>query len=88
MEITIEWTEEDIDHIRKHNIEPKEVESIFESKIYYRRNKGFYNFYGRAKSGRILLVITKKVDNKYRVITARDATPSEKALYVKRAKGI
>jgi len=32
VEITIKWSEEDIHHIRRHNIEPKEVESIFESK--------------------------------------------------------
>ncbi len=86
MEITLEWTEEDIEHIGRHNLELEEVESIFESKIYYRRNKDFYNFYGRTKGGRILLVITKKLNGRYKVITARDATPSEKALYVKRAR--
>lgn len=37
MRIRIVWTDEDINHVRKHNIEPGEIESIFESRIYYRR---------------------------------------------------
>jgi hypothetical protein len=40
MKIRIVWTEDDIDHIKKHGIEPGDVESIFESKIYYRRERG------------------------------------------------
>ncbi len=87
MEITLEWTDEDIDHIRRHNIEPEEVESIFESKIYYKRRKEFYDFLGMTKGGRILFVVLEKLEgNTYRVAIARNATSTEKGLYVKRAR--
>jgi uncharacterized DUF497 family protein len=87
MKIRIVWTEEDINHIRKHNIEPGEIESIFESKIYYRRRGNFYDFLGRTRNGRFLFVVFERLEvNTYRVVMARGATISEKNLYVKRAK--
>jgi uncharacterized DUF497 family protein len=87
MKITLEWTEEDINHIRKHNIEPKEIESIFDSKVYYKRRKDFYDFLGRTKGGRILFVVLERLKaDTYRVAIARDATSTEKNLYVRRAK--
>ncbi len=87
MRIRIVWTKEDINHIRKHNIEPIEIESIFESRIYYRRGGDFYDFLGRTRTGRILFVILERLgQDTYRVVMARDATDSEKNLYVRRAK--
>ncbi len=41
MGITLEWTEEDIDHIRRHGITPAEVEELLGSKL-YRRKRGAY----------------------------------------------
>ncbi len=87
MEIFIEWDEEDINHIRKHNVSPREVESIFESKIFYKRRKGYYDILGKTDSGRFLFVVLDRLGaNVYRVAIARDASDSEKDLYVRRAK--
>jgi uncharacterized DUF497 family protein len=81
MKIRIVWTEEDIDHIKKHGIEPGDVESIFESKIYYRGRGVFYDFLGRTKGGRVSFVVFERLEaNTYRVVMARDATSSEKDL--------
>jgi len=86
-EVIIEWTDEDIDHIRKHNIEPAEVESIFESRLFYKRREGFFDFLVKTRGGRVLFVVFERLWEKtYRVVMARDATPSVKNLYVRRAR--
>ncbi len=54
MEITIEWTEEDVDHIRKHNVEPNEVESIFGFKYYHRKRGNFIDVIGRTSGSRYI----------------------------------
>ncbi len=86
-EITLEWTDEDIDHVRRHNIDPREVESIFGSKIYKKKKSGQVQLLGKTIGGRILFMVLERTGRRlYRVITAREATVSEKSLYVKRAK--
>ncbi len=87
MWIELEWTDEDIDHIRRHHIEPNEIDSIFRSKIYYKRRREFYDLLGKTHGGRILFVVLEELwGDVYRVAMARDATPAEKSLYVRRAK--
>ncbi|MFH1774375.1 MAG: hypothetical protein ABH874_05400 [Methanobacteriota archaeon] len=87
MEITIEWTEEDVDHIRKHNVEPNEVESIFGFKYYHRKRGNFIDVIGRTSGSRILFVVLEWRGQEYRVAFARDADVSEKNLYKRKAKG-
>lgn len=40
----------------------------------------------RESHGRVLFVVLKLYENRYRVITARDATGAEKKLYMKKWK--
>lgn len=87
MEIELEWTDEDIDHIRRQDIEPEEVESVFNHKFYPTKRKNFVDVLGRTNGGRILFVVLEMTaDDKLRVAFARDATKSEKDLYKRKAK--
>lgn len=87
MGFELEWTDDNIDHIRKQNIEPEEVESVFDHKFYPTKRKSFVDILGRTSGGRILFVVLElTADDKIRVAFARDASKSEKDLYERRAK--
>jgi len=87
--IILEWDDENVDHVRAHNIEPEEIESIFgqNSKIYRKKKDKITQVIGATKSGRILFVVLEWLQgNNYRVVTAYDADVSQKRLYKKRGK--
>lgn len=88
-EILIEWDEKTLDHISPHNVSGKEVETAVNGTILIRNTsrsgEKLKEVIGESY-GRVLFVILKFYGDKYKVITARDATESEKKLYMKRGK--
>ena len=87
MEITIEWTEEDVEHIGRHGITPLEVEELLCSKIYRKKRGAYLDLLGKTKSDRILFVVLERLEAyRYRIAIARPATSTEKDLYVRRGK--
>lgn len=87
MEITLEWTEEDVEHAGRHNVTPAEVEELLTSKLYRKKRGAYLDLLGKTKSGRILFVVIERLEAcRYRVSIARDATASEKDLYVRHGK--
>ncbi len=88
-EILIEWDRKSSDHIRRHNVTPKEVENAVNRRILIRNTS---REGGRLKEvigesyGRTLFVVLKLYGYRYRVVTARDATTAERKLYMKRGK--
>jgi len=87
--ILIEWDCKSLDHISKHNVSEKEVEIAMNGAILIRntsRNGEKLKEVIGESHGRILFVVLKLGGDKYRVITARDATQAEKKLYMKRGK--
>lgn len=87
MEAAIEWTEEDIEHIGRHNVAPAEVEELLTSKIYRKKRGPYLDLLGKTKSDRILFVVIERLEAyRYRVAIARDATSTEKDLYVRHGK--
>ncbi|MCZ7402685.1 MAG: BrnT family toxin [Candidatus Methanoperedens sp.] len=88
-EILIEWDEKTLDHISLHNVSEKEVEIAMNGIILIRntsRNGEKLKEVIGESYGKVLFVILKFDGDKYKVITARDATQAEKKLYMKRGK--
>jgi uncharacterized DUF497 family protein len=81
--ISLEWSDNDIEHIAYHGINPAEVESVcFDQHISIRGKFGRYILYGQNASGRhIKLVLERLYDHIYRPVTAYDMTVSEKHKY-------
>jgi len=88
-EIVIQWDKDSIEHISKHNVTDKEVNKAVNGKILMRKisRKGvsLVEILGGVE-GRTLFIILKPHEDKYKVLTARYATDSEKRLYKKRRK--
>lgn len=57
--IILEWDEENENHIRAHNVEPEEVESVFrqDNKIYRKKKGRITQLVGATKGGRVLFVV-------------------------------
>ncbi len=88
-EILIEWDLNSLNHISKHNVSEKEVEITMNGAILIRNTsrsgEKLKEVIGESH-GRILFVVLKFDGDKYKVVTARDATRAEKKLYMKRGK--
>ncbi len=86
--INIEWDEDSIDHIWRHHVEPEEVEEILQGRYLFRRGRdATYSILGRSGSGRYLFtVLFRKASGYYRVITAREMTPTERRWFKREVK--
>ena len=88
-EILIEWDCKSSDHIRIHNVYPKEVENAANGRILIRntsRDGAKLKEVIGESYGRTLFIVLKLYGHGYRVVTARDATTAERKLYMKRGK--
>jgi len=72
-----------IEHIARHNVSPEEVKEVFDEKTLFLKAK--YDrimVIGHSWNGRYLAIILEKVeDNRYFVVTARDADRKERKMY-------
>ncbi len=84
--IRIDITEGAKRHIASHNVKAEEVLSIFERDYFVRREGRRYELLGRTREGRVLALFLEKGKDEFTLITARDATKTEKGLYKKKAK--
>jgi len=72
------WTEENIEHIARHQVEPHEVEEVRSNVSSFRKGRyGRYYLIGQTDAGRWLFVVIEK--NGY-VATAREADDRERKL--------
>lgn len=82
-----EWDEANISHIARHNVIPEEVEdALLDSKrvgtpAYQVQNEQRWAVLGKARNGRILFIVFTRRNLLIRVVTARDATDTEKRRY-------
>lgn len=86
--VEFEWDSHNIEHIRRHRVEPGECEQVFFNiplivKLDFAHSRGEERYFalGQADSGRILAVIFTIRKSKIRVITARDAHKKERISY-------
>ena len=75
-------------HIKKHGITEEEVEETGGNLIYHKRTyKGRYLLIGRAGRRLISLVLIRKREGKYYLITSRDSSRKERRkVYEKEGK--
>ncbi|MBA5942291.1 MAG: BrnT family toxin [Methanophagales archaeon] len=84
--IRIEITEGAKKHIASHNVRAEEVITIFERNYFVKREGKRYELIGRTRDGRFLALFMEKGKDKFKLVTARDATKTEKELYKKKVK--
>lgn len=85
--VEFEWDEGNLSHIKKHDVEPKEAESVF-----YNRSVFFFDekhslqedrylAYGVNDLGRKLTIVFTFRKGRVRVISARDQSRKEGVVY-------
>ncbi len=79
--IRIEIAKRAKEHVASHNIKVKEILSLFDKNYFVKREGRRYRLIGMAKGGRVLALILEKKEDQFILVTARDATKAEKALY-------
>ncbi|MCK4423456.1 MAG: BrnT family toxin [Candidatus Omnitrophica bacterium] len=87
--ISLDWDENNTDHIARHEVSPEEAEEVCFSRSYYietGRDK-YYYITGQTESGRYLFLVIKYLGRrKARVVTARDMDKKEKSRYKKKRR--
>ncbi|MEA2033071.1 MAG: hypothetical protein U9N41_05760 [Euryarchaeota archaeon] len=73
-------------HIASHNVRAEEVLTIFERDYFVKREGKRYELIGKTRNGRFLALFLEKEKDKFKLVTARDATKTEKELYKKKVK--
>jgi len=81
----LEWDEDRVAHIARHNIEPEEVWEVCRDPLHRARREGHnrYRVYGQTADGRYLFVVLEYSAGMHKPITARDMTDGEKRAYRK-----
>ncbi len=82
------WDDENIEHISKHNVNPKEVEDVcFGTHIIRRERDRRYILSGQSANGRYLNVVIERVSKGlFRLITAFEMSENYKRRYRKRLR--
>lgn len=79
-----EWTDEIVEHIARHGVDPEEVEEVCfsEACLVETARGGLHYANGQTASGRYLLVVLRYLGRgKVRVVTARNMNDKEKSHY-------
>jgi len=81
--ISLEWNDDNIEHVALHGINSAEVEDVcFNSHIAVKGRFGRYILYGQSSAGRFIkLILAKLYDHIFRCVTAYDMIESEKHKY-------
>ncbi len=85
-----EWEEGNELHLAlRHGIEPEEAEEVFaEAPLVRKTRRGHYAAFGRAMSGRLLVIIFEtRSSGVARVITGWDMSAAERRYYLESRKG-
>lgn len=70
------------EHLGKHNIDRRELLQVLCHPYFIKRSGKRFVLYGKTNSGRYLTAILEKVKGTlFFLVTARNSTKSEKALY-------
>ncbi|MBI2759827.1 MAG: BrnT family toxin [Chloroflexi bacterium] len=92
MEPEFEWDDDNVDHIARHRVSPEEVEEAFADRDRVPRTasrteqEARWAFIGRTEAGRLLFVVFARRGHEVRVVTARDASATERQVYRRRGK--
>ena len=80
-------TKEAESHITKHSVRRKEVLEVLNNFKFIQRKKSRFLIYGKTNTGRFLtIILERKEDGIFYLVTTRDSVKSEKSLYKKKVK--
>lgn len=85
-----QWDAANIDHIGRHGVSPEEAEEAYLDErrrgmpVYPHLNEQRWGLLGRTATGRYLFLVYTKRAGDVRIISARDATTTEKRQYRKK----
>ena len=81
----LEWDDENVGHITRHNVTPEEVEDVcFGLHLRVKASRQRYVLSGQTDSGRYLTVVIERISmGLFRPITAFDMSESYKRKYRK-----
>jgi uncharacterized DUF497 family protein len=82
------WDDENVEHIARHNVTPKEVEDVcYGFHISKKERRQRYILSGQTRDGRYLNVVIEKIGKElFRPITAFEMSEKYKAKFKKRLK--
>lgn len=82
----LEWDDENVEHIARHNVSPQEVEDVcFGLHISERQSNRRYVLSGQTAAGRYLNVVVERIGTGlFRPITAFEMSESYKRRYRRR----
>lgn len=82
----LEWDDENVEHIARHNVSPQEVEDVcFGLHISERQSNRRYVLSGQTAAGRYLNVVVERIGaGLFRPITAFEMSESYKRRYRRR----
>lgn len=81
------WNEANIEHIKKHNISIEEVEFAAYNFIAHKKGKkGRYLIFGKAGNRLLTVVIERKEETIYFLVTARDTSKKERRYLYEKGK--
>ena len=86
----LQWDDENIMHIARHNVDPEEVEDVcFGLHLVTRDKEQRYILSGQSANGRYLNIVVQRIGRGlFRPITAFEMSENYKRRYRKRIKGI
>lgn len=82
-----DWDDGNVDHLARHGIRPEEAEQALlgprrlGASAYNAIHERRWAAIGATEDGRVVFVVFTRRDSDVRVITARDATPTERRRY-------
>ena len=82
------WEDERVEHIARHNVNPKEVEDVcFGLHLSRREKAGRYVLSGQSLQGRYLNVVVERISNGlFRPVTAFEMSENYKRRYRRRVR--
>lgn len=73
------WEDKIIEHIKKHNVEIREVEVVSNKFLYHKKgHSGKYLLIGRSGTRILTVVVLRRESGNYFVVTARDSSKKER----------
>ena len=89
--LELEWHDDNVEHLARHQITPEEVEELFERPTVWRRGgtdaPDRFRVLGRTAAGRYLAIVVQRRDpGLTRPFTGWDMRPHERKLYGRQVK--
>ena len=82
----LNWDKRNVIHIARHGITVKNLEEACSNRHIARKVKDRYLIYSETEAGRHIFIVLEKTGDKFRPITARDMSESEKKIFKRKMK--